>query len=95
LSIYPYIDISYTELRSESIDHAVLSGVLAQDTCKDFVREVRDNGVLLKIFSPYKEGISRTRSCEVASVPAAAFMKRELRDRKSYGPYIEVYQVTK
>jgi hypothetical protein len=95
LSIYPPIDISYSELKSKSIDCAVLSGTLARDEYKDFVKEIEDHGTLLKIFSPYREGISRTRPCETAAVPAAAFSKRELYDRKSYGPYIKIYQITK
>lgn len=93
LSIYPCINVSFGELKSKNIDYAVLSSILINNEYSGFVNEVEKRGSLLKTFSPYKDGISRISPKEAAGVPAAAFMEKELRDRKSYGPYIKIYKI--
>jgi hypothetical protein len=93
LSIYPCINVKYDEMESKDVDYAVLSNIITDERYADFVREIEKHAVVLKTFSPYKDGISRVRSAEVAPVPAAAFMYEELRDRNSYGPYIRIYKI--
>lgn len=95
LSIYPSIKVRYTEIEARKIDYVVLSNMLADAECNDFVNEVSAHSALLKTFSPYREDVSNRKSMEMTSVPAAAFMERELFDRKSYGPCIKIYQIKK
>lgn len=95
LSIYPCISVKYSQLQSNRIDYAVLSSILVEDRFGDFVKDIEAHSDLLKTFSPYKEGVSRIRPVEMASGPAAAFMEKELRERKNYGPYIKIYKIKK
>ena len=95
LSIYPGITAHYPEIESGKIEYVLLSGTLTSDEYVNFVDEVDKHGTLLKTFSPYRDNVSRIKSLEVASVPAAAFMENELRDRKKYGPYIRIYKIGK
>ncbi|MCX5666787.1 MAG: glycosyltransferase family 39 protein [Candidatus Omnitrophica bacterium] len=95
LSIYPSINVRYAEIEAKKIDFAVLSNMLAGVEFNDFVNEIAGHSTLLKTFSPYKEDAPNRKSLEMTSVPAAAFMERELFDRKSYGPCIKIYQIKK
>lgn len=93
LSIYPGINASYPGIKSNKIGYVLLSGTLASSEYSNFVDEVEKHSTLLKTFSPYSGDISRIKSLEAASVPAAAFLENELRDRKRYGPYMRVYRI--
>lgn len=93
LSIYPCIKTEFSELKSTNAEYVVLSNILVQKEYRDFVKDVENNAVPIKVFSPYKESTARVVPIEAASVPSTAFAERELRDRKCYGPYIKIYRL--
>lgn len=95
LSIYPGIPVDYQELADNKIEYVILSQLLMDKSREDFVRKVEREALLLKTFSPYRKGIERMAPEEKTALPAAAFMERELLDRKSYGPVIKIYRLAR
>jgi hypothetical protein len=92
LSVQPDISADYADIVSNDIEYVLLSHMLVDERYKDFVEEVERGGRLLKVFTPYKEGVNKARPDEGSLPPAAAFMLDELKDRKSYGPLIKIYK---
>lgn len=95
LSIYPCINVLYPELESKDVEYVVLSNIFTSGDYGGFVTELKKHAIPIKTFSPYKDGVSRIKSTELTPVPSGAFMEKELRERKSYGPYIKIYKMEK
>lgn len=92
LSVYPAILVNYPDLVSRNIKYVVLSNIAADERYKDFMEILNKDFRLLKVFSPYKEGIFKAKTEELSALPAGAFIYKELRERKSYGPVIKIYE---
>ena len=92
VSVHPDLPTDYLQLKSNKIQYVVLSHILIDGRYDEFLEDIEKNCKLIKAFSPYKSGITRVRPKEASLPPAAAFMLDELKDRKSYGPVIEIFK---
>ncbi|MDD5194067.1 MAG: glycosyltransferase family 39 protein [Candidatus Omnitrophica bacterium] len=92
LTIYPDIPIAFNSLGLRDIQYVVLSQIIFKPKYANFMEELKRSYRLIKVFSPYRRSIQRKKPIEFAPIPAAAFTLEELRDRISYGPYIEIYE---
>lgn len=93
LSTYPNVPADFQTLKTEHFRYVLLSRILSDESLESFVRRIERDADLLAVFSPYKEGISRTFSQEELFVPAGAFLMSELKHRKSFGPPIRIYRL--
>ncbi len=92
-AIYPDIAVEIGEVTGNGVEYVLLSNITVHDTHEAFKKDLKDNADLVASFSPYRDGINRTRPQEETAVPAAAFSMKELRERAAFGPYIEVYKI--
>jgi hypothetical protein len=92
-SIYPSISIELDEVEGKNIEYLILANIVQDGVYDEFREEVQKHAELLTFFSPYREGIDRINHSERTAVPAAAFSIKELTDRTSFGPYIEIYKM--
>ena len=92
-SIFPDISIDIDELIAKNVRYVILSNLLDDPRYESFVRELRGEAVLLVRFSPYRESRDRKATSDVVASPAAAFSLKELEERKTFGPYFEIYAI--
>ena len=92
-SVYPDMLIDFEELKQRNVEYVILSNVLRDDRYNEFVKKLRKKFRLLESFSPYEEHVRRIKPEENTGLPAAAFSMKELKDRKSFGSYIEIYRM--
>lgn len=94
-SVYPDIPIDFDELIRRNIEYVVISSILCGERHQEFARRLKARSEFLQSFSPYLKGVKRIKPEEDTALPAAAFSLKELKARKSFGPYIEVYKIIK
>lgn len=95
-SVYPDMLIEFDGLIQRGVDYVVVSSsILGDERYHPFVKRLRENSILLRSFSPYLSGIKRIKPEEETTLPAAAFSMKELKARRAFGPYIEIYQLNK
>jgi len=95
LRTYPEIYLDADSFAGNSVEYVILNGILLSGYGKTFIPELEKKAVLVKEFSPYKEGIRRVMPLEDSVTPAAAFSAEELKDRKKFGPVIRVYKMNR
>ena len=91
--VYPDVLVDISELARRKMEYVIVSNMLGRKDHREFMDELRKRAELVKSFSPYLPGVDRVRPAENTGLPAAAFSAREIRDRRSFGPYIEIYKV--
>ena len=95
LTTYPEVFLDIDDIKDKDIEYVVVNSLVRNNTGKKFLPILGQNAHIIKEFSPYKEGVTRTSPVESSVVPGIPFSYEELSERVRPGPIIRIYKLKK